>query len=120
MNEVKTHIHAPMTENKCFECLEAERDKLRTEVEVLIWNLAGCSTFALGYGIHEPFDKEKSRPAMTDVLKLALREEKFRKSLEAIRNELGVTQSGYPAPVANAANIAKEALSKAGMTNKGD
>jgi hypothetical protein len=33
-------------------------------------------------------------------------------ALEAIRHELGVPQPGYPAPVANAANIATEALGK--------
>lgn len=47
--------------------------KLREEIEILGWNLAGCSTFALGYGLDEGHDKEKARPAMSDVHKLALK-----------------------------------------------
>ena len=53
--------------------LESENASLRAENEDLIWNLAGCSTFAMGYKLDEPFAKEKARAAMYDVLKLANR-----------------------------------------------
>jgi hypothetical protein len=35
---------------------------------------------------------------------------RYKAALEEIRNELGVPQPGYPAPVANAAHIARAAL----------
>jgi len=41
---------------------------------------------------------------------LEARCQRCREALERIRDELGVPQPGYPAPVANAAEIAREAL----------
>ena len=55
------------------EAVEEATAKDQAEIEDLIWNLAGCSTFAMGYGIDEPFDQSKARAAIHDVLKLALK-----------------------------------------------
>jgi hypothetical protein len=45
-----------------------------------------------------------------DVCSAVDREIKYRKALDAIIHELGVPQPGYPQPVANAYEIAMEAL----------
>jgi hypothetical protein len=49
----------------------AEVAKLKAEVEVMAWNLGGCSTLALGYDLDKEFSKEMARPALWDVKKLA-------------------------------------------------
>jgi hypothetical protein len=59
-------------------------EKLKADNENLTWNLAGCSTFALGYKINDPFSKEWARPAMFDVLRLAKREKRLRGALEEL------------------------------------
>ena len=45
--------------------------ELEKEQEILVWNLAGCSTYALGYGLDEEHNQEWERPALRDVKKLA-------------------------------------------------
>jgi hypothetical protein len=67
-----------------IESLESQLTRLKADNEMLLWNLAGCSTFALGYGLNEPFAEEKARPAMFDVLKLAKREARMREALELL------------------------------------
>lgn len=51
---------------------EQRIEELKKEQEILVWNLAGCSTYALGYGLDTPHDEEWERPALRDVKKLAL------------------------------------------------
>lgn len=63
--------------------LQAEIEKLKAENEVMLWNMAGCSTFALGYGIDEPFDESRARACMFDVLRLAKREKRLREALKS-------------------------------------
>jgi len=105
--------------------------KAERELETEQMRLAGCSVAALGY-FNGCADEYKSA-SLSDVLALRERynkavsaykevsecDEKSKaqvkmlvEALEAIRNELGIPQPGYPQPVANAADIAKEALIK--------
>lgn len=51
----------------------AIREAVKEATENLTWNLASCSTFALGYGLDERFNKSKARAAMFDVHNLALK-----------------------------------------------
>lgn len=96
---------------KVREALREERDRLLKENEVLIWNLGGCSTYALGYGIHEPHSKEMARPALEDVKRLAVKCDRYRKALEILYNELD-DQSCEEQPIAcSLRDIAKQALS---------
>ncbi len=67
--------------------LVAERDRLKAENEILIWNLAGCSTYALGYGINEDHDKTMARPALEDCRKMALQNQRLREALEHIQKK---------------------------------
>lgn len=91
--------------DKC-DRLKYQLAEARKEIEVLIWNLAGCSTFALGYGIHEPFDQTMARPAMHDVLNLAKKMEIAREALESI------SKNSCCEPCREAGLWAKSALSK--------
>lgn len=84
------------------------RDEKQEEIEKLVWNLAGCSTYALGYGIHEGHNKSIALPALDDVLKLALKEEKERKRAEKLEgaikeavNQLGGPTMEYQPEIAN-------------------
>ena len=94
-----------------LEAKEAEINRLKADIENMAWNLGGCSTYALGYGLDEGHAKELARPALEDVLKLALKYRASRQALDKIVHELGVPNKDYPAPVANAYEIAMEALS---------
>ena len=62
----------------------------------MLWNLAGCSTFALGYGIHESYDEKSARAALKDVLKLALKEETLRRKLELAEKALSKIACSAP------------------------
>lgn len=64
--------------------LESQLAEAKAENETLLWNLAGCSTFAVGYSINEPFDTKLARPAMHDVLTLAKKAARYREALENI------------------------------------
>jgi len=66
--------------------LENERDAYRDEAERLradahryLWNLAGCSTYALGYGLDDGHDESMAVPALNEVRALALREHEGRR-----------------------------------------
>ncbi len=51
--------------------LERELAEAKTEIENLVWNLAGCDTLAMGYAKPGDFSKELARPALYSVSKLA-------------------------------------------------
>lgn len=73
----------------------AERDIDRTERDAIaarlaearewgeryLWNLAGCSTYAVGVGLDEGHAPEMALPALDDVRALALRERELRLAL---------------------------------------
>ena len=61
----------------------AEVERYKTEAEQLVWNLAGCDTYAMGYGLDENHHPGMARPALNSVKKLALREREQRRRLEA-------------------------------------
>ena len=73
--------------------LEKEVERLIKDNEVLIWNLGGCSTYALGYGLDESHDKEMARPALEDVKKLALRERSLHSDIVRLRE--GLEKMGF-------------------------
>jgi predicted RNA-binding Zn-ribbon protein involved in translation (DUF1610 family) len=60
-----------------------EIDRLKALYERAVWNLGGCSTYALGHGLDEPHSKEMALPALDDVKKLALEN----RSLKALLGE---------------------------------
>lgn len=64
--------------------LTADNAKLRAEVEILLWNLAGCSTYALGHGLEEDHNEEMARPALNETRAMALRNKKLCAALEKI------------------------------------
>lgn len=74
----------------CMNCaaLEAERDRLKEDIEKLIWNLAGCSTFALGYDLDKPFDKTMARAALYDTLACAKDRNRLTQEVEKLKAEL--------------------------------
>lgn len=45
---MRPHIHAPMTEDKCPDCIEAERDALKAEVCLLRGVLSSFRSFTKG------------------------------------------------------------------------
>jgi multidrug efflux pump subunit AcrA (membrane-fusion protein) len=55
----------------CFAGAKKRIAELEAEQEVLVWNLAGCSTYAAGHGLDGGHDKNMARPALDDVLKMA-------------------------------------------------
>ena len=66
---------------------DAEIERLRTDVELLLWNLAGCSTIAT---MERPtdFNKEMARPALHDVNDLAKKYQDSRAEIERLRTAL--------------------------------
>lgn len=64
---------------------ERELAEARAEAESLAWNLAGCSTFAAGHGLDEPYAEDLARPALKEVRALALREREARAELRRLR-----------------------------------
>ena len=60
---------------------EAELAEAKTEIENLVWNLAGCSTIAQS-GKPTDYSHELARPALHDVNKLAARAEKAEERLK--------------------------------------
>jgi len=65
---------------------EMEKDH-RAEVEKLIWNLAGCDTYAMGYDLDHDHDKTMALPALESVRKLALQERALRSELSALKEQ---------------------------------
>jgi len=74
--------------------LLAEVDHLQAEVEELVWNLAGCETFALGYQLDMEPHKDMARPALLTVreqikkftTQLDRQREVLEKARDAIKN----------------------------------
>lgn len=56
---------------KTNEELKADNDRLLESQESLAWNLAGCSVFASGHDINEPYAEHIASPALKEVRKLA-------------------------------------------------
>lgn len=54
----------------CFKTLESERDQLKAENEKLLWNLAGCLTYAEGWDDGKGHNKEMETPALVKVREL--------------------------------------------------
>lgn len=92
-------------------------ERMSKDIENLIWNLAGCSTFALGYGLDEPYAKDMARPALEDVRKLALREKQMREALEKIVVQ-EQTAGKYIGTAEHLRNIAHQALGSEGEENE--
>jgi len=74
--------------------LESELSRLKEENERLLWNLAGCSTYALGYGLDESHSEEMALPALNDVKKLALRSKKLEAVAKAAMDAFIYTENG--------------------------
>jgi hypothetical protein len=79
-------------EAKCDSYIESaahfEQDLFQANKKIAqyLWNLGGCSTYALGYELDSPgHDKEMALPALEDVLKMALKN----RELEAEIKRLG-------------------------------
>src|SRR3954468_20033929 len=73
-NWIIDHTIADQTREAQAKLIAAEiRLAVKEATENLTWNLASCSTFALGYGLDERFNKSKARAAMFDVHNLALK-----------------------------------------------
>ncbi len=74
-------------------CAEAQRqcDFWKTEADVLLWNLAGCSVYATGYQLDGEHNRDLARPALDDVLRLARKHretERQKNGAYAERNKL--------------------------------
>ena len=86
------------------------------ELEIERMRLAACGVAAMCNTKKAARQQriKKSNPYYSasygDVCRAVDREMKYRKALEDIVHELGVPSEGYPAPVANAYDIAVEAL----------
>lgn len=89
LNALREELHK--CTNHAKECVNtplmsqvlAERDKLREEVENMLLNLAGCSTYAFGYGLDDPpANLNPTRAAVGDVLRLAYKERAARQLAE--------------------------------------
>ena len=73
-----------------IERLEKECAELRAEVEKLVWNLAGCDTYALGYGdLHEAPSKEWTRPALVSVMNMAIAKKALEAEVASLSEGLG-------------------------------
>lgn len=75
--------------------LVSEVERLKKSNERYLWNLGGCSTYALGYGLDEPHDKEMALPALEDVLKLAKEKAELEKEIERLKEYIN-TWTGDP------------------------
>lgn len=85
-------------ESRC-QWLEWENEKLKKEIENLIWNLAGCDVYALGYDTDKPIAEEFARPALKTVLDLRLKYDALRKAIAWFFDDLSV------APLVNLTNL---------------
>ncbi len=74
--------------------LRKKVEELERENEILAWNLGGCSTYAKGYDINEGHSKKMARPALDDVLELALKYDKLRSALDVGIEALGEYVTG--------------------------
>ena len=68
--------------------LAAREKRMREENELLIWNLAGCSTIATSEKPQE-FNQDMARPALHDVNSMAIKFQRMREALERCRRTLG-------------------------------
>ena len=75
---------------------EKEIEEWRTEQEKLIWNLAGCSTYAMGYDLDNEHDVTWARAALNDVKKLALKERDAQQRIKALEEEIEEYESPRP------------------------
>ena len=57
--------------NREIHSLRRENENLREEMEILAWNLAGCDSYTMGYGLDSEPDRGKARPALLQVLQMA-------------------------------------------------
>ena len=89
------------THHNACDCREEYVKKLEKENERYLWNLAGCSTFALGYDDGKPYSKELALPALEDVLRMAQRVKKLERVVKAAENE-------FPCELAKALAALKE------------
>lgn len=78
-----------------IESLLGEVERLQADNENLAWNLAGCDTYALGYGLEGEHAKELARPALNSVRKMAEESQRYRTALEKYGRHDGYCQ--YPA-----------------------
>lgn len=75
--------------------LKAEIERLKKDIHDLTWNLAGCDTYALGYGdLHEPPSKDLTRPALISVMNMAIRQKSLFEALKKYGRHQGC--SNYP------------------------
>lgn len=58
-----------------------ELERVKGEAENLLWNLAGCDTYAMGYGLDSDHDKSAARPALESCRKMALQNVELRTQL---------------------------------------
>jgi len=65
---------------RCLNC-----DRLKEENYKYVWNLGGCSTYAMGYDIKGGHDKKMALPALDDVLRLALKAKKLEEDFKVMR-----------------------------------
>jgi hypothetical protein len=72
--------------------LKQENNNLKARIERYLWNLGGCSTYALGYGLDESHDKEMALPALDDVLKLAIKNKELMEDIKCLKRKLSRTE----------------------------
>lgn len=77
-----------------------ERDALKREVEDLLWNLGGCSTFAGGFDPDAAIDTQRARAGLRDVIKMA-------RTLKATQAELKVTKDSLDSYHKQSVDLAK-------------
>lgn len=89
-------------------------EALKTDNERFLWNLAGCSTYALGCDISEGHNKEMALPALEDVLKLAINFDLAIKGLEDVVMHLegSTCECGIDLHDIDAADSARTTLEK--------
>lgn len=77
------------------------RDQLgiaRIEIDRLVWNLAGCDTYASGAGLDKPHNADLARPALDNVRRLALERHRLREALVAVGSDADF-RFAAPAPI---------------------
>lgn len=88
--------------------LNEQIDFYKKEIENLVWNLAGCNTYADGFGLDIEHNKEMARPALDAVRKMAIENQKLKADCEIMKKALwDINQSQHWSSV-----IAREALKK--------
>lgn len=110
MDELCTHCHLPIRQeasrgtgngfahNDCF---------WRAEAENLLWNLAGCETYAMGADLDIHHNKEMARPALESVRRLALEH----RALKAeFRSRLKAEMEAFSDRVAKSLELSSDAI----------